>query len=76
MAPDKHIALINECLSGKNVGERFTLRELIGENRWADIANPASFGKWFKSEIKKGNITGIKHVGTDSSKRRDIYEKI
>lgn len=76
MAPDKYISLINECLSEKKIGDKFTLRELIGEERWGDIANPASFGKWFKSEIKKGNISGIMHVGTDPSKRRDIYEKI
>lgn len=59
----------------KEIVEKFTLRELIGEGNWSTIGNPATFGKSFKSAVRNNDIDGVVHVGTDIAKRRDIYRK-
>lgn len=72
----QHIDLVRDCLSKREIGDTFLLRELVGEKQWSQIGDPATFGKWFKKAVVEKKINDVEHAGTDPSKRRDTYKKI
>jgi hypothetical protein len=69
---DRAFDFINWCTLDDTV-ETFTAREYFGERFWSNLDNPTAFGKTFKRSVLRGEVSDIKYIRTDRSKRRDLY---
>ena len=55
-------------------GAEFGVKDLMGED-WESVSFKQGFGRDFKAELGRSNLTGAEHARLENSPRHDVYRK-
>lgn len=75
---DLHRNSLEDRVMQRALGERFTLRELLGDE-WPTDASEGErrhFGKTFREAVTNGEFQGVAYVGIRRNGRANEYERV
>ncbi|MCK5098366.1 MAG: DUF1413 domain-containing protein [Desulfobacteraceae bacterium] len=72
---ERHLDLINVKIDLKEIGNRFGLKDLFGDD-WGRINSPTKFGTTFAEAYDEGYFEKLNFVGIKRSGRYNEYERI